>query len=358
MWGALMSESIIFSRSDVPVFQNKVYRTYDEAKQAITGEIELVQASSSGLVYNRKFKPALVNYDENYQNEQACSRVFQRHLDQVLDIILRNVGPRERGIEIGCGKGYFLERLHAAGADVLGYDPAFEGSSTWVIKKYFTHETVTESPDYLILRHVLEHIYEPWIFLRKLKDICKQGTKIYIEVPCFNWIVQNNAFYDIFYEHINYFTLDVLNRAFSRVIGSGRFFGDQYIYIVADLSTYDDPTGYTGLKFEKLDMSGFLNSLISRKKSTIDNNFVWGAGAKGVTFTNILLDRGLTVKSIIDINPVKQNKFAALSGISIVAPDSVMQKLVGADVFIMNPVYHKEISEMLLGVHSNLIAVV
>jgi len=352
-----MSETIIFSRTDVPVFQNKVYRTYSEAKQAIIGDIELVQCPSSGLVYNRKFKPELMNYDENYQNEQACSRAFQRHLDHVLNIILRNVGPHERGIEIGCGKGYFLERLQAAGADVMGYDPAFEGSSQRVIKKYFTHETVTESPDYLILRHVLEHIFDPWAFLRELKKTCNQGTKIYIELPCFNWIVQNNAFYDIFYEHINYFTLDVLSNAFSRVLESGRFFGDQYFYIAADLSGYHEPSGYTGCRFDKLEMTGFLNSLLSKKKGDSGNNFVWGAGAKGITFTNFLQERGITVKSIIDINPAKQNKFAARSGVPIVAPDLILHQLDGADIFIMNPVYEEEISEMLHGVQSNLIVV-
>jgi SAM-dependent methyltransferase len=352
-----VSESIIFSQTNVPVFQNKVYPSFDDAKQAIIGDIELVQCPDTGLVYNHKFKSELLSYDENYQNEQAYSRAFQRHLDEVLNIILRNVSLHEKGIEIGCGKGYFLELLQTAGADVTGYDPAYEGSNQRVINKYFSHETVTEPPDYLILRHVLEHIRDPWAFLGQLNNLCKKGTKIYIEVPCFKWIVANNAFYDIFYEHINYFTLDVLSSAFSRVFESGKFFGDQYFYIVADLSSYHKPSNYNRDKFDKLEMTGFLSSLLSKKKSDIGNNFVWGAGAKGITFTNILLDSGITIKSIIDINPAKQNKFAALSGVPIVAPDLIMHQLEGADIFIMNPVYKEEISEMLHGVQSNLIMV-
>jgi len=209
-----MPEIIIFSQSNVPVFQNKVYDSFEEAKRAITGDIELVQHPNSGLVYNRKFKSELLVYDETYQNEQAYSCAFQQHLSEVLNIILRNVSLHEKGIEIGCGKGYFLELLQAAGADVMGYDPTFEGSNKRVIKKYFVQETVAESPDYLILRHVLEHIFDPWAFLGQLSKLCKKGTKIYIEVPCFNWIKQNRAFYDIFYEHVNYFTLNILSTAF------------------------------------------------------------------------------------------------------------------------------------------------
>jgi len=352
-----MSDTIIFSQERVPIFQNKVYNSREEAKRAAIGDIELVQCPVTGLVYNRKYIPELLIYDKNYQNEQACSRAFQRHLDNVLDIILRNVSLHERGIEIGCGKGYFLELLQAAGAKVMGYDPTYEGSNPRVIKKYFTHDTVAGSPDYLILRHVLEHIPDPWVFLEQLKHICKKGTKIYIEVPCFKWILQHNSFYDIFYEHINYFTIDVLSGAFSRIIDSDKFFGGQYFYIVADLSSYNKPSNYKGDNFDKLEIDVLLKSLVAKKISGIDNNFVWGAGAKGITFTNILMQRGITVKTIIDINPAKQNKFAALTGVSIVAPDLIMNQLNAADIFIMNPLYVEEIAEMISGVKSNLIAV-
>jgi len=100
-----------------------------------------------------------------------------------------------------------------------------------------------------------------------------------------------------------------------------------------------------------------LDSLIAKKAGGSANNFVWGAGAKGITFTNALTRRGITVRSIIDINPSKQNKFAALTGIPITAPDSIMNQLDGADIFIMNPIYAEEISETIRRIKSNLIVV-
>ncbi|MDR3415434.1 MAG: methyltransferase domain-containing protein [Nevskia sp.] len=342
----MSSKEPIYRQAGLPVFQNKAYPTPAAARLAPIGDVELVQCPRSGLVYNARFDEALLQYDEHYQNEQACSPSFKRHLEEVRGIVLANIKAGQKGIEIGCGKGYFLEMLAEAGADVMGYDPAYEGASARVVKQYFGAEAVAEAPDYVVLRHVLEHIASPWSFLQQLAAKCGAGTRIYIEVPCFDWIVENNAFYDVFYEHVNYFTLDVLRHVFSRVIQSGRLFGGQYLYIVAELAGFGPPSAYSGREFEKLKLEDYLSELVARRKDPGNGFFIWGAGAKGITFANILARKGLDVAALIDINPAKQGKYAGLSAASIVAPESVLDQLGGRDVFVMNPVYLDEIKSM------------
>ncbi len=66
-------------------------------------------------------------YDEHYQNEQANSASFQRHLREVADIVERLLG-RQRLVEVGCGKGLFPGDAEGArGCDIAGFDPAYEG---------------------------------------------------------------------------------------------------------------------------------------------------------------------------------------------------------------------------------------
>jgi hypothetical protein len=77
----------------------------------------------------------------------------------------------------------------------------------------------------------------PYDFLCQLRDANGGGGMIYIEVPCFDWILSERAWFDIFYEHLNYFCLTDFDRMFDRVIQKGRFFGDQYLYVVADLAS-------------------------------------------------------------------------------------------------------------------------
>jgi hypothetical protein len=96
----------LYSQKSLPVFQNKVFATAEEAKSCLIGDISLVQDLQTGLIFNQAFRPELVVYDSNYQNEQGLSRHFQQHLHQVMEIIDRGMG-RNNLVEVGCGKGLF-----------------------------------------------------------------------------------------------------------------------------------------------------------------------------------------------------------------------------------------------------------
>ena len=107
-------------------------------------------------------------------------------------------------LEVGCGKGLFLERLLAAGFDVTGLDPTYEGSNPRVIREFFTPEVGIRAEG-IVLRHVLEHVQDPVAFLAGLREANGGRGTIYIEVPCLDWIASHHAWFDIFYEHVNYF---------------------------------------------------------------------------------------------------------------------------------------------------------
>ena len=86
------------------------------ARSCPKGDIEIVQNLETGLVYNRAFKPELMIYDSNYQNEQGVSGLFRNHLRSAASIVERLIGKHAIA-EIGCGKGAFLELLVADGCD-------------------------------------------------------------------------------------------------------------------------------------------------------------------------------------------------------------------------------------------------
>src|SRR5438046_44557 len=132
-----MNESVIYPQLRLPVIQNRVYDARNDALDATLGDVELVQCSTTGLVHNRLFDPSALVYDHNYQNEQAHSAAFRIHLEDVLRIVIRHYANDQVGVEIGCGKGHFLEMLLAARADFWGFDPTYEGSNSRVVPTYF-----------------------------------------------------------------------------------------------------------------------------------------------------------------------------------------------------------------------------
>lgn len=70
----------IYSVPDIPIFQNKVYANVSEAQNVITGNVDLVMCSNCGFVFNAAFERKAMDYDAQYQNEQAHSSYFQKYL--------------------------------------------------------------------------------------------------------------------------------------------------------------------------------------------------------------------------------------------------------------------------------------
>lgn len=329
---------LLYQLDQLPIFQNRMYDTEAEAKACPKGDMQLVENQETGLVYNAAFHPELMTYDAHYQNEQVVSPFFQEHLESVSRVIDKCMG-RESLVEVGCGKGFFLEMLLEKGFDLAGFDPTYEGNNPKVLKHYFEPGVGIQAKG-LILRHVLEHIQDPFSFLLQLKDANGGSGKIYIEVPCFDWICEHRAWFDIFYEHVNYFRISDFHRMFGSVIESGHLFGGQYLFVVAELATLREPkiNPEDSVTFPQ----NFAGSLTESKQTAI-----WGGASKGVIFSLLKARAGQPVSTVIDINPAKQGKYLPATGLLVQSPSEALATLPkGSTIYVMNSNYLGEIKEM------------
>jgi hypothetical protein len=331
----------IYYQSNFPIFQNRVYDSQEEAKKCPTGEIELVENLETGLVYNLAFRPELMIYDSKYNNEQSLSTHFRGHLQQVAEIVKSTLGNINL-VEVGCGKGFFLEMLLDQGVDIEGFDPAYEGKNDRVKKKYF-EPSIVKSAHGLILRHVLEHIENPVKFLEHLKIANGGHGLVYIEVPCFEWICKRRVWFDIFYEHVNYFRLSDFYRIFGKVLKSGYLFGNQYLYIVAELNSLRIPV------IDHEDRVAFPSDFARSIEVDIpdSNCVIWGSASKGVIFSLLKLRRNQKIDYAIDINPAKQGKYLPVTALKVYSPQQAIQSLkAGSAIYVMNSNYIDEVREI------------
>lgn len=338
----MMMHRILYEATQLPVLQNTTFSTREGALRSDCGDMQLVQDCETGLVRNASFDPAKIIYDANYQNEQSCSAGFQRHLDEVQSIIRRHFSGKKL-IEIGCGKGAFLRRLRDEGWDAIGVDPAYEGQDDATIKAFF-EPSLGLTAEAFVLRHVLEHIEDPAAFLRSIATANGHQGLIYIEVPCFDWICAHRAWFDVFYEHVNYFRLSDFHRLFGRVLQSGRIFGSQYLYVVADLTTLRD------LKSEDAEPVAFPDDFVASRDRfrslPSQPRAIWGAASKGVIFGIHMQQLGTSIDCAIDINPVKQGRFLPCSGLRVLSPKVALEWLPGgSEIFVMNSNYLNEIRD-------------
>ena len=333
----------LYRQDGLPIFQNRMYDTSDAGRNCPRGDMRLVEDMDTGLVRNAAFDAALLHYDSAYQNEQGHSPLFKAHIETVADLIEAHMG-RTGLVEVGCGKGTFLELLRARGTDVVGYDPTYEGSNPVVRREYFT-EDLGIIGEGLILRHVLEHIQDPVGFLQLLAKANGQRGLIYIEVPCLDWICRNRAWFDIFYEHVNYFRLADFDRIFGRVLYAGRAFGGQYLTVIADLATLGEP------RRDPLDAVEFPEDLTDRLAAEAGQDrgrvVVWGGASKGVIFALLRDWAGHPVDRVIDINPAKQGRYLAATGLRVLSPEEGLAGLPkGSRIYVMNPNYLDEVCAM------------
>jgi len=308
------------------------------------------------LLENEAFDPMIVDYSENYENNQSYSKRFNNHMKEVLLILKSHMKKNSVIVEVGCGKGNFVELIQRDGYfHIQGYDAAYDGINP-SIKKYYLKETDRIYADLVVLRHVLEHIKFPFKFLNMLKSIF--GTSnIFIEVPNYDWIIKKGCFFDITYEHVNYFTEDSLKCLFTENSSTyGILFDEQYHYIFSDLASLNENfndafesdswvyTSYEAL-FPNMNREIERISLLAEGRSA----FIWGAGTKGCLFLSHCSVKGKLIgnlKFAVDINPKKIGKFLPGSQILIKSKEDFFKTVSNGDLLIIsNPNYKIEIEE-------------
>ena len=107
-------------------------------------------------------------------------------LNSVLQQIRRYV-PTGRLLEVGCGRGDFLTLARTAGFSVTGCDffgahrlpdgiASFDGTLAQA-------QLTSNSFDVVVIRNVLEHVFDPNVELNEIRRILKSGAYLYVKVP-------------------------------------------------------------------------------------------------------------------------------------------------------------------------------
>jgi SAM-dependent methyltransferase len=305
-------------------------------------------------------------YDERYDND-VPSPAFEDYYRSIARALAARHGlVRPRVLDIGCGKGRFLEIFAetVSGTTGAGVDPSCRSRAATqefpveLISDVFRTEHVRMRPDLAVCRHTLEHVPDPMGFLASihLGLASAPGVPLMVEVPDLRWILERRAFWDFCYEHCNYFTPDslafALGRAGFRVEEVEPAFGGQYLW--AHVRRADGPPSVTpsgaGLPGE-LDRyaageSSWIAALRERVRKAAERGpvGVWGMATKGVMFCALVDPEGGVIQAGIDINVKKQGSFAPMTGQEILSPASFKARLSGPPtILVMNPNYAAEI---------------
>lgn len=366
---------VFHSVGGIPVASNIVIHDAGEAAAYERGRLELAVCPQCGFIFNHLFDPGLVDYTRPYEESQAFSPTFRAFQDALVARLTEAYDLTDRAVlEIGCGKGAFLEALCShSGARGTGIDPAFQpgriaDAPVEVVDAFFDESTTSMTADLICCRHTLEHIRPVGDFMRLVRISAghTEGSAVMFEVPDVTRILAEGAFWDVFYEHCSYFapvSLSWLFRASGFDVTRLELeYDDQYLVIDGRPGGIDESVEVEAVDRIVALAEGFGRRVKEgieawhRQIEGSETVVLWGAGSKAVGFL-AALDEPAAVRAVVDINPYKQGSYLPGSARPVIAPAAV-RAMEPQLVIIMNPIYREEIRGMLdeLGVDAEVVA--
>ncbi|MCB9945210.1 MAG: methyltransferase domain-containing protein [Geminicoccaceae bacterium] len=372
--------------SSIPVHSCLMVDSRDKALAFPRGDLQLGFCRSCGFIQNNLYEPERQNYSPDYEETQAFSPRFMKLVAEICDDQNAKYDlDGKSALEIGCGKGEFLMALcERTGCTGIGIDPGFRPERVpdhlkgriEFIQDFYGPAYKHLAADYVCCRHTLEHIGPVGTFMHLVRESIgdRLATPVFFELPAMERVLDEQAFWDIYYEHCSYFTLGSLSRLFRRtgfdVRELYRVYDDQYLMLEGYPSKAptrehleaEDDLALIAHKVERFEaaIGGRKASLIGDvERWTGEGKKValWGSGSKAVSYLTTL---GLAerISAVVDINPHKWGKFLAGAGNEIVSPAAL--KDIRPDVVLaMNPIYVAEIGHDLekLGIRCELGAI-
>lgn len=361
-----------FELIDMPVNIGIQYSSQDRARECPKGDIQLTYCEECGFIWNRAFDSQLLDYTDSYDNSLFFSARYREHAHSLAKHLIETYGLYGKDIiEIGCGKGDFLRLICQLGDNSgVGFDTSYsEGGESEsdtgqvvFVKDFYSEQYANVTADLICCRLVLEHIDTPAQFVADVRKSIgdRMATAVYFEVPSVDFILREHCVWDIIYEHCSQFSPGSFARLFEEcgftIRDVSEVYEGQYLSLEAKpTKNRYNAKRWGGVRPSKQAVIAFaeefehkvsswqdtLNKIASAGKRAV----LWGGGAKGVSFLNMLkIDD--QVQYAVDINPRKQGLYLPGTSHEIVSPESLTS--VQPDiVIIVNPIYKQEIQDTL-----------
>ena len=330
--------------------------------------MELVICPTCASVTNAAFDETAVGYDGDYENSQLFSGTFRAFAAELAEQLVVGHGLQGRPVvEVGSGKGEFLAMLAQAGAgSATGYDPTYGGEidhldpelDIRLVRTMFDSSTVEQVPALVCARHVLEHLPDPVAMLDSVRSALAGDPSclLYVEVPDADFTFTASGLWDIIYQHCTYFS--PVSLGFVAELGGFEVaalrsvFGGQFLALEARPGTSASaPAAAPVAEVERVleDRARFAReyrATVERWQERLSGwqdagrtSALWGAGAKGVTFLNLV---GSDIDVVVDLNDRKHGRHLPGTGHEVLAPGALAQFRPDV-VVVMNAAYEDEI---------------
>lgn len=187
-------------------------------------DINLVQCYECGYVYNENFdneKMSKAYFNGEYITPKSISNTMSANIKFLKDKIEKYTHEETIFLEIAPGACDLLLALALKAKMIYSVDPSLAPSvllkdvkNVLHIRDLFNYETIfnkiKHKIDFILFRHLIEHIGEPRKFLEDAVLLLEENGMIYVETPNALNIFDSKRFFEIRHEHCAYYQKNVL----------------------------------------------------------------------------------------------------------------------------------------------------
>ncbi len=256
-------------------------------------------------------------------------------------------------LEIGCGKGEYLELLGTAGACATGLEYAISSVADCrrrglnVLRGFLARpgqRLPAPAFDGFICLNFMEHWPKPVDTLRAIGNNITPNAIGLIEVPNYDMIVREGLFSEFILDHLCYFTRETfrfaLQKAGFSVLKMESVWHD---YVLSAVVQKRPTTDFSSLTHRRNNITRELHEFIARFPPR--SVAVWGAGHQALA---VLAIAGLNekIRYVVDSAPFKQGKFTPATHLPIVAPGHLIEEPAAA-IIVMAAAYSDEVARLI-----------
>lgn len=356
--------STIYVNSSAPLCRYGFTEAIDEDVDVVS--INVLFCDKCQFGWNNLFKYESVNYKSNKIIESnRFSQRYKKHFETSSDRIKKYLdGKLNTIVEIGAGSCDFLSHFDNVRSR-YAIEPSDEinlnlDKTIVEINDLFLNSNYIIPSDLIIFRQVLEHVSQPKSFLLDAIRCFHKSDEVsyfYIEVPNSDITFSDGRFYDIYYDHCNYFTvnsmLSLLDICGLKLCELTLEMNKEIICLIASTERHNTEVIKNNLDSQIVDLGIKINYYLSLKKKL----FIWGAAGNGANLLNTLkLDSSL-IPFVIDKDPQKHHKFIPITNQRIISPEEAVEA--APDVILIMSQFHRpEISRECLKIFGTTIILI
>ena len=348
--GSICYKNNLLSYSNMPS-SAQGFLTTEDLKSDSGSDLFIVQCKSCGLI---QLDNDPVPYFREVIRASAFSEEMRKFRLKQFKSWAKEFNLIDKKIlEVGCGKGEYLEILSDVGVDAYGIEYSRESVEYCIDKNLKVtqgflgnnNSDISDNKfDGFMCLSFMEHWPEPNKVLNRLSMSLNEGAMGLIEVPNFDMILEDGLYSEFISDHLLYFTKETfvftLQLNGFEVLSCESVWHNYILSAVVRKRVKADLDFFEGFRSQvKHDLDLFLEKFPEKSVA------IWGAGHQALaTISLTSIDKN--IRYIVDSAVFKQGKYSPASHIKIVSEEALKKDPVDG-LIIMAGSYSEEIIKIM-----------